>query len=482
MNNNERYLPGFNQFLCGKSPKSTLVKIQEKVNWLRKSTLSELSEVFGEWIPSKFLQSKDIGINSRNRLYSQNVTFWAFLAQVLSPQTPCREIVRKIQSFCSLSKRTLPASGTAAFCRARKRLRNDDLEQIQSAIISKATNRLLRDQLWKNHSVKVIDGTGVALADTPQNQKAYPQPSEQRAGCGFPVLKLVACFCLHTGVLLHFVQSNLHCYEGKLFTLFLKIFSSGDVVLADRGFCSYGNIAELHQRNIHSVMRLHQARKVDYRNGKSLGTQDRLVIWKRPKQRGAAWSRQEWKSLPETLQLRMVRVYVGIKGFRTQQYELITTLTDANTYTYNDLKELYFQRWNVELYFRNIKTSMGMESLRCKTPEMVLKELQMFLIAYNLVRGLMQEAAISHAVNMERMSFKATVDTLRQYSNPIAHRASRKQKQKTYEEMIFLIANEVVPLRQFRSEPRAVKKRPKGYQRLTKPRHQFKVSASRKMK
>lgn len=478
----ERFLPGFNYILYGKPPKTALAQFQEQMGKLRESTLSELSLVFEGLIPVEKLAPKSKGAHSRKRVYSRSVSFFGFLHQVLSPGMPCREVVRKVQGFCSEKKLPLPDSDNAAYCRARGKLDDKVLETIHTHVREKVQQRVLEDQRWKSRDVKVIDGTGITLPDTPENQKAFPQPSRQLPGCGFPVMKVVACFCLASGALLKWVETELKRHESRILTKFIEFFQPGDVVLTDRGFSSYGNLAALSIKGIDAVMRAHQARKLDYRKGKALGPMDRLIEWVKP-QRPKGWEKEHWESLPATLTLRIVRIRIEVKGFRVRQYDLVTTLLDASIYSADDLAELYFRRWSVELFFRHIKTTMGMERLRCKTPKMVRKELRMFIIAHNLIRALMQEAASLYQCDLTRLSFKATIDTLRQFSYAIyATKDTPRNRAKVIDEMLLIIASEKVPLRENRSEPRALKRRPKPFQRLMCHRSKFKVSKSRKNK
>lgn len=482
MRNLERFLPGFNHVLCGKPPKTTFTQFQEKLHRLRRSTLSELSHIFDGLIPLDKLSSRVKGAHSRTRIYSHSVSFFGFLHQVLSPGTPCREVVRKVQSFCSEKKLPLPDSDNAAYCRARGKLSDEVLETIHTHVSEKVQRRVLEDQRWKGRDVKVIDGTGITLPDTAENQKEFPQPSRQLPGCGFPVMKVVACFCLASGALLKWVETELKRHESRILVKFIKFFRPGDVVLTDRGFSSYGNLAALSAKGVDAVMRVHQARKLDYRKGKALGPLDRLVEWVKP-QRPKDWDEDHWASLPAVMTLRIVRIRIEVQGFRVRQYDLVTTLLDASDYTVDDLAELYFRRWAVELFFRHIKTTMGMEMLRCKTPRMVRKELRMFIIAHNLIRALMQEAASLYQCDLKRLSFKATVDTLRQFSYAIyATKDAPRTRNRIINEMLLIIADEKVPLRENRSEPRALKKRPKPFQRLMCHRSKFKVSKSRKNK
>ena len=476
----DRFLPGFNHILCGNPPKSALAQLKKKAVSFRDASLSELADLFGDWFSASLLAAKKNGTHSRSRVYSLNVTFWAFLSQVLSPETACLEAVRKVQSYCSKKKLPVPSSETTSYCSARGKVKIEDLNEIHEAVALKIQGNVRDQQRWKGHDIKVIDGTGIALEDTPENQEAFPQPSVQKKGCGFPVMKLVACFCLASGALLKWVETSLKSHESRILKLFLDFFGADDVVLADRGFTSYSNFALLLQRGVNAVMRAHQVRKIDYRKGKKLGRFDRIITWKKP-QRQKGWTKEEWDALPATLNIRTVRIVIAVKGFRVRSYDLVTTFLDADAYTAEDLADLYFRRWAVELYFRHIKTTMGMERLRCKTPAMVRKELQMFIIAYNMIRGLMQEAAQLHQRDVDRLSFKSAVDTLRQFRCTLnATRGKPKLQRSIIDEMLSVIASKTVPLRMHRSEPRALKRRPKGYQLLTSPRHEMKVSKSRK--
>lgn len=454
--------------------------MEAKLRAYRQSSLSELMAIFGDWIPFERLARKAHKANSRCRDYSLAVTFWAFLGQVLTPDTACREVVRKVQSFCSQLQLKIPGSSNVAYCKARSRLDTADVDAVRAAVLQRVLARVQADQRWLGHTVKVVDGTGIRLPDTAANQAQWPQPGGQRPGCGFPVVQLVGCFCLASGAVIDWVETALKCHECRIFRRMLHLFSPSDVVLGDRGFCSYANLSLLTQRSVHAVMRAHQMRKLDYRHGKALGRHDRRVTWIRPRIPGAGWSREQWNALPERLTVRIVRIQVQVPGFRVHQYDLVTTLTDANRYTKAQLAELYFQRWSVELYFRQIKTTMGMEKLRCKTPDMVRKELRMHLIGYNLIRGLMQEAAQQQWTRLERISFKGTVDTLRQFSSALnASQTRPRTQQRIIEEMLTIIGRETVRERRFRCEPRVLKERPKNYRRLTTHRSSYPLALSR---
>ena len=251
-------------------------------------------------------------------------------------------------------------------------------------------------------------------------------------------------------------------------------FKSGDLVLADRGFSAYTLLALFFIGGVQSLFRLHQARPADLRQGKRLGKQDRLMIWSKPALPPPYLPQAVWKRIPQELSVRVLRFSLYVPGFRVRSVTMVTTLLDPKMYPAEELAVLYAQRWRIELWFRDIKTSMGMEVLRCKTPKMVHKELEMYLIAYNLIRCLMTEASLRHDVGIGWLSFKGTVDSLRQFASAIAQAHSRKKQKHLLEKLLEAIARDRLPERSGRSEPRAVKRRPKPYPLLNRPRKSFK--------
>ena len=245
--------------------------------------------------------------------------------------------------------------------------------------------------------------------------------------------------------------------------------------------CSFLDIAQLLGRGVDCLMRLHQGRgKPDLRRGRRLGMNDRLVLWRKPPQRLPHWSKEDFDQLPLTLSLRLVRFEITVPGFRSQELFLTTTLLDPRLYPAEELAQLYFRRWNVELHFRQIKTMLGMDVLRCLTPSMVLKELAMHRIAYNLIRSLMQRAALAYDVDLERLSFKGSLDSLHHFADAIyaTHPKPRKQAM-LFDALLRAIASDLIPLRPNRCEPRARKRRPKNYQLLTKPRRKMRTAPHR---
>jgi hypothetical protein len=272
----------------------------------------------------------------------------------------------------------------------------------------------------------------------------------------------------------------LHQHESVLFRSLWERLSPGEVILGDRGFCSYAALAKLLGRGVDSVMRVHQARKVSFRWGRRLGQDDRLVSWLKPAQRTETWSIEEWEALPKSLPLRLIRLYVSTLGFRTREVTLVTTLTDAERYPADQLRALYAKRWGVELHFHQIKILLGLDILRCKSPDLIEKEAAIHLIAYNLIRLFMQRAAADHQVELGRLSFKGSLDTVRHFAAAVhAACATPRRQQALIDQMLAVIAGDPVPERPERTEPRAKKRRAKNYHLLTKPRHQMGIPPHR---
>jgi hypothetical protein len=451
--------------------RSRLAPMGQRIAQLRRQSLLGLDQLFSPFLPPALLAQADEGPNSRERIFTLRRTFFGFLYQVLNPDCPCREVVRQIQALLALCAGPIADGATGAYCQARRRLPWDILPRLRCAAAAQAEKAR---QLWRGLCVKIIDGTSTSLPDTLKNQAIYPQPGGQRPGCGFPILKLVGIFSWSTGALLDYARGNKHQHELSLLQKLMHQFKPGDLVLADRGFSTYTLLALLLRRGVQSLFRLHQARPADLRKGKRLGKNDRLLVWLKPAQRPRYLSKALWKAIPQQLSVRVLRFSLPVPGFRVQSVTLVTTLLDPQKYPAEELAFLYAQRWSVELWFRDIKTSMGMEVLRCKSPKMVHKELEMFFIAYNLIRCLMAQASLHYDTDIGRLSFKGTVDALRQFAGAIAQASSRKSQQQLFDRLLQVIARDQLPERSGRSEPRAVKRRPKPYPLLNRPRKLFK--------
>lgn len=452
--------------------------LKRKVSTLRTHSLGQLEELFNELIPTHLLSQADEGANSRKRDFPIRVTFFGFLYQVLKPRTSCREVVRQVQALFALQGRRKIDEDDSAYCQARNRLPEDNLERIFKETANAADKRT-QYRKWFGHTVKVVDASSTSLPDTPANQALYPQSKAQASGCGFPLMKLVVFMSLASGAILDVVKGNKHNHELSLFRRLCSSLKAGDLVLGDDAYSDYGTVAFLPTIGCNAVFRLQGRRHKDFRLGKKLGPGERLVTWKQPPQKAKTMTDKEWAALPAEIQVRLIRVQIPIRGFRTRQIDIATTLLDPKKYPAEEIAALFRRRWRLELCFRDIKTSMGMEEMRCKTPEMVHKELLMYLIAHNLIRSLMAEAATIHDADLERISFKGSVDTLRQYSAALAQARNRKQRSRLLRELLEILASDLLPDRPNRTEPRAVKRRPKPYALLNKHRSRFKETPHR---
>lgn len=458
--------------------RSRLANLGQRVEGLSRQPLLHLEKLFAPWLPPGLLSQRDEGPNSRQRLYSLGRTFWAFLYQAFNPGCPCREAVRQILAHLGLHDlRPEEADpSNSAYCTARKRLPLEVLQSARRATAQQASQVLPSDQtLWLGHDVKVVDGSTLLLADTPENQKRYPQISNQKPGCGFPLMKLTGMFSLASGALLDFAKGNKHQSELRLLRSLLDLIKPKDVLLADRGFCNYALLALLLLfSQAQAVLRLHSSRKVDFRRSKKLGPSDGLFTWNKPTNKPRWLPKFLWRKVPDHLTVRVLKVRVHSPGYRTHSVTLVTTLLDVQKYPALELARLYLRRWRIELWFRHIKTTMKMEHLRCLTPQMIDKELEMYFIAYNLIRCIMAEAAAIHYAQVERISFKGAVDTIRQYNIVLAQAPTNKKRRQLVALMLSDLARDLVPERPDRREPRAVKRRPKPFALLNKPRHRFK--------
>lgn len=410
------------------------------------------------------------GVFERERLYTPARVFWIFLAQVLCADGACVNAVMNFLAWLKNATGQEASPQTGAYCRARQRLA---LEQIQALHAPLADALDGAAALFWGRRVLVVDGSSLSMPDTEANQKAWPQPSAQKPGCGFPVMRFLAVFSLSTGVWRTLIPSPLSTGERSLFHAAWERLEPNTIALCDAGFCSYADYVLLRRRQVDCVMHNHQRRKKGLRELKRFGKHDRLVAWFKGPMRPAWLTKEQWDELPETFCVREITVHIDEPGFRTETVVIATTLLDPKKYPADEIAELYRRRWAVELYLRDIKIAMGMDVLRCKTPAMVQKELWMHVLAYNLVRALMLEAAQGHRAPLERISFKGTCDAIRNWA-PVLAAVPKAKRTTFFVTLLRCIARAIVPYRPNRSEPRAKKRRPKNYQRLTQPRHIFK--------
>jgi len=474
MKNPNLYLPGFHVTTLRRKPRSERQKFADKLAEIRRKSISQLANSFVGFIPAQTLQPHRSGAQSRQRLFSKENTFWGFFSQILNADGGCSEVVRKFHAFAANRSMTLPSSSTSAYCQARLKLEESDLKSIlahtSKQLIQKGPDKVLQDR-----PVVVVDGTGIGMPDTAANQQTWPQTRQQKPGCGFPQAYICACFNLQTGALLSYELGNKKSHELLMLREQWDTFKPGDIFLGDKGFCSYYDVFKLLDKGVDSVITLGKRKLVMSKDAdKILGEDDLIIHWPKPKwNKKLSYGKDEWLALPERLVLRQIKVNVQEPGFRTKSFHIITTLTDSSIYSAKDVADLYFRRWDIELFFRDIKTTMGMDILRCKSPSMIRKELLMHFIVYNCLRLLMLKAADKADVPVRLISFKASVQALRQWEPLLKSELSPQEQTRLLSLLYDSIAASVICSRPGRREPRCTKRRPKNYQRMTRPRHEM---------
>ncbi len=434
------------------------------------ASLSGLSVLFGGFFGRELGPARK-GAGSRHRQFGRVAVFWAFLAQVLTRGGSCRWALTRLQAEAVAQGRRRPDDSTSGYCQARAALSLAWLESLFASV-----NRWFAPRVhgqWRGRTVRVIDGTGFSMPDSLQNRRRWDYPAGTKPGCAFPAGKLVGLFCLHSGRLIAFVEATWRTHDVKLARRLICWLQAREVLIADRAYCGWLFLVLLRRRGADFIIRLHQARRL--RSRRLGSTQE---SWQRP-QRPTEHSRKYWRTLPAELPIRLVRFIIHPRGFRAHHVIVATSLLDRTAFPDHAIAELYGQRWQVELHYRQIKTNLSLDVLRGLSPRMIERELWMHAIAYNLIRALLHQAASLHAIPIERLSFKGAIDAVHAWTTaafrPRAHRHARS-------ELLARIAGDPVPIRPDRQEPRALKRRHKNYQFLTKPRHRFHVSPSRNLK
>jgi hypothetical protein len=398
----------------------------------------------------------------RDRIYPPMTTLGLFIGQALSPDGACQDAVARNLSERQARGEDACSLNSGPYCKARQRLPLRLIERLAVDVGEAMQRSMPASWHWRARSVKLVDGTTITMSDTPANQEAYPQRVGQKPGLGFPQAMLVALISLSGGALLRWALGPCQgkgTGEQALFRALMPALQDGDLVLADRYYCTYFAIAQLRERGVDLVTRQHQARLTDFRRGKRLGPGDRLVQWQRPK--CPAWmDEQTYQRMPPTLWLRQIK-----RAGRV----LVTTLIDAGSAPAEEVDALYNRRWQVEVDLRSIKAEMGLDFARAKSPEMVHKEIAVHLLAYNLVCALMMRAAMGTKVLARALSFKGAVQLLLAFQQTLRHAAARGAKRVTAY-LLGALSRMRLPLRPGRVEPHALKRRGKNHPWLTVPR------------
>jgi hypothetical protein len=404
------------------------------------------------------------------------ITIQIFFLQILHGNTACEHLSHLAgMSFTS-----------AAYCKARMRIKLDVLRTLLARCAGQLQQETFDTARWLGHRVFHVDGSSFSMPDTPALQSYFGQPGAQKAGCGFPVAHWLVQTHAATGMILNMLAAPLRTHDMSGVAKLHPALRADDLLVADRGFCSFAHLALLFQRGVHGLLRIHQRTIVDFTPGrahvmpskgskarhkgkprsrwiKQLGATDQLVEWFKPVDPPKWMNAEQYAALPASIVIRELRYAIHQKGFRSKEITLVTTLLDAERYTLPELAEQFRQRWEIETNFGHLKTTMKMDVLKCKTVDGVLRELQVFALIYNMVRQVMLEASRRQNVDVRRVSF---IDALRWLQNASPG-----------EDLSNLVVN---PHRPNRYEPRVVKRRPKQYPLMTKPRRQLKKELAAK--
>jgi hypothetical protein len=403
--------------------------------------------------------------HKRNSVFTPLITLKAFIFQVLSADGSCKEAVAGVLADRLVDGKPANSVNTGPYCKARQRL---PLEQIKTAATnagSRPHQQSAEKWKWFGYNVVIADGATVQMPDTPENQAVFPQPSSQKPGLGFPMLRLVVLTSLAAGGIINYKTGP---YEGKktgetsLFSQLIDYLALGDLLIADRYYCTFAIIALSQARQVPVLFQVHASKKVDFRRGQRLGAKDHLVEWQKPKRKPIWMTVEAYADLPDT---------ITIREFAVKGLVFVTTLLNAKTNPKTAIACFYKQRWHVELDLRAIKTHMGMELLRCKTPEMVEKEIAIHVLAYNIIRGNLAQAAILHGKIPRQLSFKSAVQLIIK-STEKAIELKGFLLNHALQALFKALASTAVGQQRRKNQPRAVKRRPKAYPLLTIPRRE----------
>jgi hypothetical protein len=456
-------------------------RFREQVRFLKRQFLQDGSLPFGDILTDDIVSQAMTAIEGvwRDRIYTPLVTLWVFLGQVLSADHSCRAAVARLIAHRLSQGESACSAETGAYCQARRRLPEKFFSAVTCRMGRALDARVDSKWLWKGRRVYLFDGTTVTMPDTPENQRVYPQNVAQRKGLGFPIARVGAIISLSCGAVMNL---GICRYAGKgqgevsLLRQLWDVLRPGDVVLGDRLVANWVGIFMLRERGFELVSRLNKAhRRADFRKGVRLGKDDHIVCWRKPTSIRSV-DRKTYNQLPDYVTVRETRIRVSQPGFRSKSIVVVTTFLDPLEMTKEDLAFLYRARWNNELDLRSIKITLQMDEMRCKTPELVRKEIWTHVLAYNLIRTIMAQAAIKHDLLPRTISFKGALQTLEAFQPVIALRANHDSQWRLnlYQELLDAVAIHRVADRPNRFEPRLRKRRHKKYFLLSRrPPKQF---------
>lgn len=454
-------------------------RLSKAIEQVRACTLCQLESRFGACLPATLFPQSAAGDNSRDRTYTQMRTFWCFLWQCLNGQAAGREVVRQLQALLALQDAAPISAKDGAYCVARQRLPEDLFGCALNKTAAACDRAAPPTGLLQGRRAMLVDGTVLTLADSLANQTEYPQVATMKKGCAFPLMKVVAVLSLLSGAIVAAGCGASHVSEFRLFYDLAACLVPRDIVITDRGFGNGCVLAWLQSLKIDFIARSN--RKTAGRRRRHLGRNDWLVIWKRP-QTSAVIPQELFDQCPAELEVRIVRGSLYQRGFRVRQVTVVTTLLDPQLYPAVEILRAYLRRWRLEMCLDDLKTTLGMHTLSCKSPAMARKEMFMHLIAHNVVRYTMIQAAVQYGRELERISFKGTLDALRQFTQAMAQARSKRKRQHLWDCLLSTLAADLIPHRPGRREPRAIKHKSRKYDRLNLPRHKYKDRPKRNLR
>jgi hypothetical protein len=444
---------------------------------LKQNFQNSIALPFEEILPEAVIQKilEEQGIHYRQTLYTPIVVLWSWLSQVIDADKSLSNAVNRIIAWLATAGKELPSADTGAYSKARKRLPWDVLNCLFRTISDGLQAEVKPEHQWCGRPIKAFDGTSILMSDTLENQKSYPQHSNQKEGCGLPIAKLVVWFCVITGAVIEVSLAAFNTSEWQLSRELYSTLRVEDVVVADSAYGGYVDLALVKENGADGVFRKHHARQCDFAKGKRLGVHDYIVKWQCPKKCPKTMTREEFEALPTSLEVRVVQWSMQQAGFRPKTIILVTTLLDPKRYPQSKLIELYQMRWQAaEVNLRHIKTTLKMEMIAAKTPEIVQKEVWVHLLAYNLLRALMWQSAKQSQVEPLRLSLQGTRQQFNHFRTTFAQ-VSAQNRRHLYSKLLEVITDHLVPLRPYRVEPRVVKRRPKPFPRMQEPRSVLKA-------
>ena len=465
--------------IAGSSRRSTNSFQQVVSGFLKEPGLPFSGVLTAEVIEAVF--AKHDGLFGMSSIYSTATVLWAFLGQVLrdGKLAACQSAVASIIAHRQLLGLETPTADTGDYCRARAKLNEDALRELAGTVANHCEQAADESWLTKKRHVKLIDGLTFTMPDTRANQHQYPQAKTQAVGVGFPIARCVAVISLATACV---IDLAIGPYAGKqtgetaLLRQIMNALVPKDIAVFDRYYCSFMVIVAMANQGVDVCCRKHQLRRSDFRRGKRLGKYDHLIVWQRPLQCPQWMDKEEFAKIPKTLTLRELKLSISTPGFRTKSIIVITTLTDVDEFSKEDIAELYGYRWNVELDVRSLKCNLNLDHVRCKSPEMVRRELWTTVLAYNLIRSTAAAAALLHAVKPRQISFTSTVQFVLQEWSLLAKQWIQPPLLLNFaNKMLQSIAACTVADRPGRIEPRVIKRRGKSYKWMTQPRHVLKA-------